>query len=80
MKYSKIIFLILTCCFALASCTQEDSDKEKWVMDDQWNRLLCEQPPLILFDYDKTDSKDRFSFDCVLYRMDQCILTLFLAG
>lgn len=58
-----IIALILT------ACTQENSNEGILNVSDEWSAKLINQPPVILFDYDKNDNKDRFAFDYVLYDM-----------
>lgn len=69
MRYIKTIISIMIIALILTACTQENSNEGILNVSDEWSAKLINQPPVILFDYDKNDNKDRFAFDYVLYDM-----------
>lgn len=69
MRYIKTIISIMIIALILTACTQENSNEGILNASDEWSAKLINQPPVILFDYDKNDNKDRFAFDYVLYDM-----------
>lgn len=67
LKNRKCCILFIT--ILILGCSRKTDNFNSLNMKGKWADILCEQPPLILFDYDKTEQKDQYSFDFVLYRL-----------